>query len=560
MSYVEALTKVTSPGEFFEVTKIRNPDGTLQEAFLHAPKSLREVFKSLRDHGESTALVFGEERYSYNELIDQANGISALLLEQFGITTGDRVAIAMRNYPEWIMAFIGITSIGATCVPLNSLWTSEELAYAIGDCEPSLVFADERRTEFIEETAQARQIPIICVRAEDDSFKHSSVVKRWEDIARPGPLPDVQVGPQADATLLYTSGTTGNPKGAVSTHHAVIHALWGGMAFDAIASLRIDEGVSDQTKVTSALLGIPLFHVTGCISVMLSSLVGGLKLVIMDRWNPEDALRLIEAEQVSVFIGVPTQSFDLMNHPKFEHYDTSSMQWIGGGGASTPPALLSQIRQRFVNAMPSFGYGMTETNALGPSIYGKDAYENPESVGYVPPTMKLEIHDPVSLTELPIGDVGEIWLSGPQLVRGYWNQPEATAHSFHNGFLRTGDIGRVDDAGLVYISDRIKDLIIRGGENVYCAEVEKVIYEHPDVLEAAVYGVPHPRLGEEVAATVVMKPQSTENREGFTSFLSNRLAAFKIPSILDLRIEPLPRNASGKFIKTQLRDEYLNSI
>ncbi|OUZ11372.1 hypothetical protein BHE97_04700 [Aeromicrobium sp. PE09-221] len=546
-SHAEALARLTAPGAPFEMVDLRRSDGTVEQVFVQAPGSLREFFAQARTAGDATALVYGDERLSFRELFAGADAFAVALVERYGIRPGDRVAVAMRNCPEWVMSFIAITSVGGICVSLNSWWTGGELAYGIEDSAPSLLIADQPRAELIGELTATRGIPVVIVRG-SAAQEHFST---WTDVLRPGPLPAVDIAPDDDATLLYTSGTTGRPKGAVSTHRAVIHAVWGAAAMETVDALML--GDAEPAEPPAALLGIPLFHVTGCVSVMLGALNSGMKLVVMRRWDPEEALRMIESERLSVFIGVPTQTFDLVNHPRFDEFDTSSLRWIGGGGATTPPALLTQIREQFDRAAPAFGYGMTETNALGPAISGDEAHAFPESTGRVAPPMQVAIHDPTTLEPLPVGDRGEIWLRGPSLFRGYWNRPDATAATLHEGWLRTGDIGHLDADGRVFIDDRLKDMIVRGGENVYSAEVEAALYEHPDVLEAAVCGIPHRRLGEQVAAVIVVRPGSTLDQDGLVAFVSPHLAAFKIPSVIEIRTEGLPRNPSGKFIKTELR-------
>ncbi len=546
-SHAEALARLTAPGAPFEMVDMRRSDGTAEQIFVQAPASLREFFARARTAGDATALVYRDERLSFRELFAGADAFAVALVDRYGIRPGDRVAVAMRNYPEWVMSFIAITSVGGICVSLNSWWTGAELAHGLEDSAPSLVIADQPRGELIGELTATRGIPVVIVRG-PATQEHFST---WTDVLQPGPLPAVDVGPGDDATLLYTSGTTGRPKGAVSTHRAVIHAVWGAAALETVDALML--GDAEPAEPPAALLGIPLFHVTGCVSVMLGALNSGMKLAVMHRWDPEEALRMIESERLSVFIGVPTQTFDLVNHPRFDEFDTSSLRWIGGGGATAPPALLTQIRERFDRAAPAFGYGMTETNALGPAISGDEAYAFPESTGRVAPSMQVAIHDPTTVEPLPTGGRGEIWLRGPSLFRGYWNRPDATAATLHRGWLRTGDIGHLDAEGRVFIDDRLKDMIVRGGENVYSAEVEAALYEHPDVLEAAVLGIPHRRLGEQVVAVVVVRPGSTLDQDGLTAFMSPHLAAFKIPSVIDVRTEGLPRNPSGKFIKAELR-------
>jgi long-chain acyl-CoA synthetase len=310
-------------------------------------------------------------------------------------------------------------------------------------------------------------------------------------------------------------------------------------------------GGEDAPPPAVFMLPVPLFHVTGLVPIMLGSFVSGSRLVMTYRWNPDRALELIEREKVTHFIGVPTMSWDLLEAPTFEQRDVSTMVGIGGGGAPMPPELVSRINKHFPNGYPQLGYGMTETNAYGPSISGREFLERPKSTGRVLPTMEMRVTDPDG-NVLPTGEVGELWFKGPNLIRGYWNRPEATAQTIVDGWLRSGDLGHLDEDGFVYVSDRAKDMVLRAGENVYCAEVEAAIYTHPAIYEAAVFGIPHERLGEEVAALVMAKPGMALTAEDLTGFLREHLAPFKIPTRIGVVTEQLPRNASGKILKREL--------
>jgi long-chain acyl-CoA synthetase len=291
---------------------------------------------------------------------------------------------------------------------------------------------------------------------------------------------------------------------------------------------------------------------------MLSCFSAGLKLVIMYKWDPDRALELIERERVTNFVGVPTQSWDLLESPRFAETDTSSLASVGGGGAPAPPELVKRVSTSFAKAAPGIGYGMTETNAYGPQNSGPDYLSHPTSTGRATPILQIEVRDDDGKAVAP-GERGEIWFKGPNLIRGYWNKPEATAETIVDGWLRTGDIGRIDDEGFVYVEDRAKDMVLRAGENVYCAEVEAAIYEHPAVYEAAVFGVPHERLGEEVACVVYPRPGEKLSVEDLQAHVRERLAAFKVPSVVVFADHQLPRNPAGKILKRELRDDLVGS-
>jgi long-chain acyl-CoA synthetase len=554
LSYKDAAAEVTAPGQLLEVTTatVRGID---YRVFAHAPGTLRDLFALARTYGDATFLVYEDERWTFAQVMERVDALGSLLVGTYGIRPGDRVAIGMRNFPEWIMAFAAITSIGAVSVSLNAWWSADELDYALADSGASVLIGDAERIRLGHAACTAGGIRMLAVRADRDL---PAGVDRWEDVLPLGAsLPDAPIDTDDDATILYTSGTTGRPKGAVSTHRAIIQALFGFACRTFIERARDPERAATGPAPTDQvfILIVPLFHVTGCVPVMLACFALGMQLVMMYRWEPERALQLIERERVTTFVGVPTQSWDLLECPHFADYDTSSLRSIGGGGAPAPPALVSRVASSFESGSPSLGYGMTETNAYGPGNTGLDYIEHPTSTGRATPILDVAICDP-SGTQVPTGESGEIWLKGPNLIRGYWNQPEATAHALVDGWMRTGDLGRLDEDGYLYIEDRIKDMILRAGENVYSAEVEAAIYEHPAVHEAAVFSVPHPRLGEEVAAVVVPKPGMTVTPAEITAHVASRLARFKAPTRVTVEPALLPRNAAGKIVKRDLRRRF----
>ena len=561
LSYDEAARQVTAAGMPFETVQ-QDVMGVPRTLFRNAPNSLRDIVVAASARSDDvTFLVYEDERWGFERFGREVSALGTALVEQYGIGRGDRVAIAMRNYPEWVVSFAAAVSIGAISVSFNAWWTAEEMDFALSDCGASVLIADAERIERSRATCERLGVPTLAVRAPDAAALGSPAapVAQWPDVvgARATDptvaLPDVAIDPDDDATILYTSGTTGNPKGAVSTHRAVVQALMGYACRSALDKAR-DPDRQGGLAAPSFILVVPLFHVTGCVPVMLSCMLGGLKLVMVYRWDPERALQLIEREEISNFVGVPTQNFDMLNCEAFERYDTSSLRSVGGGGAPAPPELVQRIATTYAKAAPGIGYGMTETNAYGPQNGGADYLTHPTSAGRTTPIMAVEIRDP-SGVPVPVGEVGEIWFNGPNLIRGYWNRPDATAEVLVDGWLRSGDVGRLDAEGFVYVEDRIKDMVLRGGENVYCAEVEAAIHEHPAVHEVAVFGVPHDRLGEEVAAVVVPRAGSSVTETELVDFVAERLAPFKVPTRLRIRPEPLPRNAAGKFLKRDLRRE-----
>ena len=559
MTFDEATAFLTGPGGPLEIVETEVL-GRTQRVFSNIPSSLRDLFVGLRNQpAENVFLVFEDERWTYGEVIARMEAIAALLVDRYGVKPGDRVAVDMRNYPEWIMAFGAIVSIGAVSVSLNAWWTAPEIEYGLIDSGATVLFADAERIERIGAQLAALGVRGIAVRM---SGELPEGVDHLDEVLVAGAaLPDLTVDPDADATILYTSGTTGNPKGAVSTNRAVLNGLFAFACRGIVEAMRVDpKPPSDDdapSYPTCFILIVPLFHVTGCVPVMLGSVAGGSRLVMLHKWDPLRALQLIERERVTNFVGVPTMSQDLISHPDFEKYDTSSLKSIGGGGAPMSPELVRKIEGTFEGrGRPQLGYGLTETNGYGPGNTGDDYINKPNSTGRVLPIMQMRVQDDAGNTLAP-GEVGEIQLSGPMLIRGYWNRPEATAEAIVDGWLHTGDLGYIDDEGFVYIVDRAKDMVLRGGENVYCAEVEAQIYEYPLVHECAVFGLPHERLGEEVVAAIMVEPGSTLDIAELEAFLTPRMATFKIPTQWFVQSEPLARGATGKILKREIRDRII---
>ncbi|MFM9138924.1 MAG: class I adenylate-forming enzyme family protein [Actinomycetota bacterium] len=553
MTWDEANLAVTAPGQMFELIdgEVR---GVKMQVFKNAPPHLGLVFANARNHGDKPFLIYEGETWTFSKTMDYVDALASLLVNTYGVKKGDRVAVAMRNYPEWVMSFAAIISSGAINVSMNSWWTEDEMDFALEDSGATVLICDQQRYDIGAASCAKRGIKVLVVRS-DKALPAG--VDKWEEALPLGDKhPGADIHPDADATILYTSGTTGRPKGAVSTHRAIISSI---MAFSARNAVLAAAGVKMKDVdgpdlPPSFILIVPLFHVTGCVPVMLSCFVVGLKLVIMYKWDAEKALEVIEREKITNFVGVPTQSWDLVNSPAFGKYDTSSLSAVGGGGAPSPASLVTKVNEKTKNGNPQLGYGMTETNAFGPGITVSDYLTHPTSTGRAVLPMLVQVRDE-NLKEVPRGQVGEIWFFGPMLIRGYWNRPDATAETIVDGWLRSGDIGRMDEDGFVYVEDRVKDMILRAGENVYGAEVESAIYEHPAVHEAAVFGVPHERLGEEVGVAILPNDGMSLTADELWSFLDGKIANFKIPTKVAIMTEPLPRNAAGKFLKRELQQQ-----
>jgi long-chain acyl-CoA synthetase len=553
-TFAQAAAALTGPGAPFEIVEAEVL-GRTSKIWKTVPPSLGVMYGMAAAHADKEFLVYEGERYTYTQTLALAAALGHTLVNDFGVQQGDRVAIGMRNYPEWVVSFLAITSIGAINVSLNSWWTADELDYALEDSGTSVLIADKERLALAAPTLTRLNIKALAVRTGNLALPAGA--RRWEDCVVVGnPMPTVSVAPDDDATILYTSGTTGRPKGAVSTHRAVISALMAFAARGALDGIRKPPKAGDpEVLPPSFILIVPLFHVTGNVPVMLGGMLSGAKLTIMYKWDAGKALQIIQDERVTNVVGVPTQSWDLVNHPDFDKFDTSSLRSVGGGGAPAPAAQVALVAQKVKTGGPQLGYGMTETNAYGPGNTGQDYLDHPTSTGRALPIMDVEVRDD-NLQPLPSGERGEIWFRGPMLIRGYWNKPEATNETIVDGWLRTGDIGRIDDEGFVYVEDRAKDMILRGGENVYCAEVESAIYTHPAIHEAAVFGLPHERLGEEVAVALVLRAGESLSTDDLRAYLSDKIASFKIPAHVFVHEAALPRNAAGKFLKRELRDQH----
>ena len=561
MTWTEANLAVTAPGQIFELVDAE-VFGVKMQVFKNAPVHLGQIFAGARGHGDKTFLVYEGETFTFTKTMDQIDALSNLLVNSYGVKKGDRVAVAMRNYPEWVMSFAAIISVGAISVSMNSWWVEDEMDFALQDCGAKVLICDQQRFDIAASGCIKLGIKVLVARAEKPL---PNGVDTWQDALAPHlaaglKCPVVEIASDDDATILYTSGTTGRPKGAVSTHRAIISAL---MAFSARNSVLNMSGtklkeVTGPEVPTSFILIVPLFHVTGCVPVMMSCFIAGLKLAIMYKWDAEKALEMIEREQITNFVGVPTQSWDLVNSPAFDKYDTSSLRAVGGGGAPSPTSLVGKVNDKVKNGSPQLGYGMTETNAYGPGITGSDYLSHPTSTGRAVLPMLVEVRDE-NLKPVPTGEAGEIWFFGSMLIRGYWNRAEATAETIVDGWLRSGDIGRLDADGFVYVEDRVKDMIIRAGENIYGAEVESAIYDHPAVHEAAVFGVPHERLGEEVGVAILPKAGAVLDPQELWKFLEGKISAHKVPSHVIVMTEPLPRNAAGKFLKRELQQRLSKS-
>jgi long-chain acyl-CoA synthetase len=568
-----AWSELTAPGAPFAMSEAQVL-GRQVRVFTSAPPDLRAVWEGTAGFGDATYLVYEDERYSYAEIHARVRALAALLRDTYGVEPGDRVAVAMRNYPEWVVSYWASVSIGAPLVGMNAWWTGPEMQYGLEDSSPKVLIADAERVDrvlpVLDAVRASRPLSLITVRS-DAELPDDAV--RWEDVVRsedaPESLPEAKIHPDDDACIFYTSGTTGFPKGAQLTHrgsiHNLMHMVFMPMAMGLAQSKA--NAASGATQEASAPAGppvimapTPLFHVTACNCLLHPVTLAGGTLVLTYKWDPGRALELIERERVTNFSGVPTMSRELITHPDWERRDTSSLLGMSGGGAPVQPDLVDKIDKSLTKGTPGTGYGLTETHGIVTANSALFYLSKPQSAGPIVPTVDAKLIDDLG-NDLPPGEdtVGQLCVRGPIVIKGYLNKPEATAEAIQDGWFRTGDIARIDADGFVFIVDRAKDMVLRGGENVSCAEVEAAIYNHDAVAEAAVFGMPDERLGEEVAAAVVLRPGASLTQDDLKAYLGERIARHKVPARVWFLDEQLPRNASGKFVKRELRDKLLSA-
>jgi long-chain acyl-CoA synthetase len=548
MTRGQAIAQLTAPGQDYELID-GNAFGRPCLAFKNGPQTLRDLFED--NLSDETFIVYDGERLSYNEMYSRAAKIANILIDQYDIQSGDRVAISMRNYPEWIMCFCAITSIDAIAVAMNSLWNADEMAYGLNDSGSKVLFADQERLDNLADIMGKVDVQAIAIRPQKEMAYPN--LADLIDSCDAQTMPVRAPGPQDIATLLYTSGSTGHPKGVASSHFNLMSALLSWELDGHCGMLVKDISPTELPYQSATLLAVPLFHATGSHAIFLQSYRAQRKIVSMYKWDPVQAAELIEAEQIASFIAPAAMTGDLVQEARRTNRDLSTLMSVGGGGAPRAPEQVKNIDDAFEQAMPGTGWGMTETNAIGTGIGGQDYLDRPASSGRCSPVLELKVINEAG-SELPANERGELLVRGASVFQGYWNRPDANAEVFiDDDWMKTGDVAYLDDEGFLFIVDRIKDLVIRGGENIGCGEVEAALLEHPLILEASVYAVPDERLGEEVGATFYSEDALAEDE--LREFLGTKLSRFQIPRYIWSNDEPLPRTASGKILKRQLRDE-----
>lgn len=562
----EVLAELTGPGQPFELVEVLTRRGP-HRRFVHAPDTLWDVVSGASSDAEY--YVFGDERWTFADTHRRAAALARALVDDHGVVRGDRVAISMRNYPEWIVGMAACAAVGAVAVAVNSMWSAEEFHFGLRDSGATVLLADGERVAQL--AGWSGSLPsVLAVHVDDSQLERAGrEVGDLRSVLDAGPAdatpPAVEVGPDDPVTIFYTSGSTGLPKGVLSSHRQLVHALlsW---ELDTLLAARlaaaarpdVEQRPPTPRRQTTSLLAVPLFHVTGCHAVALLSFRAQRRVVAMPRWDAAEAARLIEAERVDSFVATPAMVADLLEEAATSGRDLSSLRLVGGGGAPRPPEQVRRIGSSFDRAAPNNGWGMTETNAIGAGNSGEDYLRKPASSGRCSQVLQLKVVDE-SGRSLPTGQRGELLIRGTSIFNGYWKRPEANAQAFTDGdWFRTGDVAYIDDEGFLFIVDRIKDLIIRGGENIGCGHVEAALLMHPLVREAAVYGVPDERLGEEVGATIYAS--EALDLDELRQFLAAHLARFELPRHLRCAAQPLPRTPSGKILKRQIRQDALAEI
>lgn len=553
MSPEEAVEYLLNNDPRFEVSPAEIRGVQYDRVFTNAPPHLRALLqKSAEVYEGGDMLVYQDERWTYEEFCTDVKRMAYALKNELNINKGDHVAIAMRNYPEFAILFMAITSIGAVAVLMNAWWTEEELAYAIEDSGAKLIFADGPRYKRLQPCIEKDNLRLVAVREAEGHLTYQHLM----DAVSEAEWPEDPIDTDDDFAILYSSGSTGHPKGVVLTHRGVMSSVQSWI-MGGVAAPMLEGAEPPSERKPSWLIITPLFHVTALHSNFLHGIAAGAKMHLMYKWDVEEAIRIIKDEEVTRFVGVPTQSAELMEAKKKLNEDLETLEIIGAGGAKSPASQVLELADTFSSANINAGWGMTETNSLGIIVAGPIFTDNPDSIGRLtPPLQEARILDEEN-NVLPAGEVGELVIKSPANMRCYLNKPEATAEALEDGWLRTGDLARVDEDNLFYIVDRKKNIIIRGGENISCLEVENALHKHSDVFEACVFSVPHERLGEVVGTAVFLRQNVNMTARELATFVVDHIALYKVPEQYWFWTEPLPRGATLKIDRRTIREQCL---
>lgn len=536
---------LAAPGGIYETT-VELVRGVNMPVFKQRPRSTREVLLGAAKFGDRDYLVRGDQRITYAQVTPLVASAAKALRDQYGISKGDRVAILAANYPEWIIAFWAVTSLGGVVIALNAWWVKDEIEYALAHSAPKLLITDPRRREITDTIDHGIQ--------SIDIQTDFSILTQSDPSAE---LPTVHIDEDDPAVMLYTSGTTGRPKGALLPHRAII-------GFMQVQAYRGIEGYWQATgelpqpgpNQPALIMTTPMFHIAAIGSGIMSAASSGTKVVFREgRFDPAKHMALVEKEQITMLTMMGSMAPRILALPNLADYDLSSITTVGTGGGPTSPSVLEGMRKAFPSSPPGMGYGSSETAALGAGIGGQELIDRPTSTGRKNVHHELEIRDEQG-NVLPPNEQGEIYIHSAYLMLEYWLNPEATAKTLLPGhWCATGDIGHLDEEGFLYVNSRARDMIIRSGENVYPIEIEHRLDAHPEVAESAVIGVEHAELGQEVKAVVVLREGQSLTEDELTAWASEALAVFKVPTLWDISYTPLPRNPTGKVLKNELESD-----
>ncbi len=569
VSIAQANALMNQPGGQFELETV-TIDGLEYRTFKNAPRTLRDTVINARAHGDKESFIYQDERVSYEAFYRAVMTLANIMRDKYGVKKGDRVAICMRNYPQWPVATLAALSCGAMATPLNAWWTGEELQYGLENSGAQLAILCPQIFARVE--PHLGELPalkdIIIARADEEPAADNMVslesliggANDWKNLSADVEPPAIEIDADDECMLMYTSGTTGHPKGAVCTNRAFITSMFNSMSCQARGYIRNGEmppvpQPDDPQRVF--LMSIPFFHTTGFTAVMMVNILRGAKMITQYKWNADEALEIIQREKVQVIGGVPTIAWQIVQHPRRDEYDLSSVMTVSYGGAPAAPELVTRAREAFPGTLVGNGWGMTETCATATLNFGMDYVHNPKSAGAAAMTVDLKIVDANGNTLGP-NEPGELCARGANVMKRYWQNPEATEKTLQtDGWLHTGDVAKLDEEGFLYLLDRAKDMLIRGGENIYCVEVEDVLMKDKRILDAAIVGVPHQVLGEEVGAVILLEDGAEMTSADVTALVREHLAAFKAPNHVCFVEEPLPRNAAGKVLKGELRKLFI---
>ena len=557
MAVTGMIERLTQPGAPFETVEVQLGTRRLR-AYRHAPATLPELIDAARVHGPKEYLAYEGERWSFDRFFAAVDALAGRMQAEGGVRPGDRVAIAMRNRPEWAVAFAASALVGAVPAPINSFGQRDELRDAVADVQPRVLFLDADRCRRLQDDLPGLGCHVVL--ADADPAPGSGLLGMRALTAPGGPARQpVQLQPDDPALLLFTSGASSKAKGVLSSQRAVCQALMNIDFIGALSGMTSPDAVARlmaRAVAPATLSAVPLFHVSGLHAQLLTNLRNGRRLVFMHRWEPGKALQMIRDELITQFNGAPAMVMQLLSTPGFAPAASAkSLGGVGFGGAGLPQRLIDEVLGRFPDSMSGIGFGLTETNGVGTAISGRLFAGKPRSSGLKSPIVELRVTGPAD-EALPAGEPGEIWIRGVTVMEGYWRQPQATAQALQDGWFRTGDVGYIDDEGFLFVVDRIKDVINRSGEKIAAAEVESCLLMHPQVSEAAVFARPDDIHGEVPVAVVVPQPDATLQSEDVRSHVAGRLAAYKVPAAVIVRAQALPRNPAGKVLKAELKKLY----